>query len=154
MRIVRVVLATAVMASMLVVGSATPASALHCTRTYLTAVQNPPAPPAPSDVVSVVGGVITINTNVVSAYALAVTNHFASATTNYTTCQLIEGVDIARATANCVTGSAAVVNLLRNPDPTMRYVQLFGGIIQVHYATLLSDAEEIIECFVILPDIG
>jgi hypothetical protein len=136
----------ALSASVIGVAAASPAHAADCVTPYLNAVNNPPPAPSPDDVVSTEGGTLTINAEVVAAYAAAVTDHFVAATVAFGNCAAADVYSYAWGVAICELNTPGVANLLRSSNPTARYVSVVGGIVQVHYATLVADAQAIVDC--------
>ncbi|HEV2757386.1 MAG TPA: hypothetical protein VG318_16595 [Actinomycetota bacterium] len=145
MRIARVVLATAVMASMLVVGSASPAGAADCMGPFRYAIDNPPPPLEASDVISNSGGTLAVHTDVVVAHAVAVGTHYANAISNLSGCLASVGRALAEYTVECIQASPGVQNLTSG-NPATRYASVVGGTVQVHYGNLTADADAIVAC--------
>lgn len=155
MRSLRVLLVVALSGSLLAVGPATPAGAADCFTPYLTAVKNPPPAPSPSNIVIISGGTVSVDTNVVAAYGLAVTNHFANATTAYATCSALDAAAYAAGRVDCVNTSPGVVNLMTSKFPERRYVEVIAGVVHVHYANLIGDAWAVYNCSqVVLPELS
>ncbi len=135
MRSLRLLVATALSASVLVVGSATPAQA--CT------------PPVPGDdglgpVISDDGGTISVNVGAVITWANRQVAYVA-AEAAYAECYARETADHYVAQINCILSSPGVANL-QSPDPVQRYVEVNGGIVSAHYANALSDVAAIASC--------
>ncbi|MDQ3981694.1 MAG: hypothetical protein M3271_03325 [Actinomycetota bacterium] len=87
-----------------------------------------------------------MNPSVVANYGLAVTTYYASATTTYTVCQIVEGLTLVNRYTSCITSTPGYQNLVYGANPHERYVEVVGIDIQVHHGTLLADAQAIIDC--------
>ncbi|MDQ3951815.1 MAG: hypothetical protein M3279_02450 [Actinomycetota bacterium] len=129
------------MGSVLVVPMAAPAGAADCITPFKTAVENPPPRPTVGQIVSV-GPPLTINGDVVAAYATAVADHFANATTSFALCIATSTRDSAERLATCITTSPGV----QGAGQVDRYVTVESLTVKVYHDVMLSDAGAIIDC--------
>lgn len=142
MRVSRLVLSCSVVA-LLVAPMASPAGAAEdCVSPYIAAVSNPPAAPALSEIVQISPS-ISVNGNLVAAYAVAVATHFSNATATFAECETgnVSGL------SGCIQGTPGVAPWIYTSDPTLdRWVKVTGLDVDVHYQTMLSDARAIVAC--------
>ena len=142
MRLSRLVLSCSVVASVAVAPVSPALAAADCVTPYLDAVSNPPAPPSATDIVQIFPS-ISINGNLVAAYAVAVGNHFTDATITFVECETgnVSGL------SDCVQHTPGVAPWIFSSDPTLdRWVTVVGLDVDVHYRTLLNDALAIVAC--------
>ncbi|HYO60817.1 MAG TPA: hypothetical protein VEU29_02850 [Actinomycetota bacterium] len=144
MRVKQLLLVCTLALSVVAVGPASPASAIHCRTDYLA---NMPPPPPPEQLV-IVGDSIRVDGNLALAYALAVADHFEAQTMAFVDCQIAEAEGVAGnvlASIACTQARPPIADSEQNKIP--RYVTVSGLTVEVHHSVLLADAEAIIACW-------
>ena len=145
MRVRQLLLVTTLALSVVAVGPASPASAIHCRTSYLAGM--PPAP-SPEQLV-VVGDSIRVDGNLAAAYALALVDHFAVETAAFVNCQVAEVEGVAGnvlGSLACTTASPGVANLSAT-NPGSRYVTVSGLTVEIHHSVLLADLAAVAACW-------
>ena len=144
MRVKQLLLVCTLALSVVAVGPASPASAIHCRTDYLA---NMPPPPPPEQLV-IVGDSIKVDGNLAVAYAAAVADHLAAQTIAFVDCQVAEIEGVAGNVLASIACTQAKPPLAESDkNQISRYVTVSGLTVEIHHSVLLADAEAIIACW-------